>query len=261
MMSALSEIATLKLDENTDAISLSSDWSDLEVEVCVSSDEDVASNTEKSTDDPKKSEDVPKKGEEAKSNQQKDKEIKESEASEEKQKEDDDTVKCLQKQLSKLQKKFDKLSIKCEDLESQNENLKKKLHKKEQTLIDYQIQIERLSKENPILFSDYRISTDHMKMGNYSRALDSALENIVNRGREKFYIGASSAPDQRMAAHAKNGYQRMQILFCTGSFQEAESFETELLDRCYNYTGCTNIKRKSCGLKQTKRVFYIYMLM
>lgn len=121
---------------------------------------------------------------------------------------------------------------------------------------------------HPIKFADSRISTqymvtnydDHICLEHFESTLKKSLAVIRQRKRTMFYIGATSNPDDRMRAHSKKGFSSMQLLYSTTDHRVAKEFELVLLDQVYYVNGCKNIRRTSCGLVESKRVFYVYML-
>lgn len=124
-----------------------------------------------------------------------------------------------------------------------------------------QTRLQQLSLEShTVTFSDPRISTSFMKRGNLAVAIENAMERIQNRTFHKFYVGATSNPEDRMRCHSKKGFQKMEILFCTNRYSDACLFESTLLNQVFYESGCTNMKNGSFGLVASKQIFYVYML-
>ena len=172
----------------------------------------------------------------------------------------DEADRIKQETIDKLTSDLESIRLKCSQLEQENERFLLLCHQKDQQLIDLQRDLEHLSFENPIVFADNRISTTFMKRGNMVRALTEAVDLIRRRSYARFYIGATSNPDDRMKAHSKKGYRRMEVLYWTRSCIDAEQFETLLLERVFYDNGNANAKLGSYGLVREKNVFYVYML-
>lgn len=174
--------------------------------------------------------------------------------------ENDQDVNKLHAKLAAMQNQMILLTDRFIKLACEKEQMAIQLSNRNSHIEDLQNQLSQLSLENPIIFGDPRISTAYMKRGNIATAIENALKRVQNRTYHRFYVGATSNPDERMRCHSKKGYNKMDVLFCTRQFNDAQMFETTLLDQVFHQPGCANMKNGSFGLVSSKQMFYVYIL-
>lgn len=171
-----------------------------------------------------------------------------------------ETQNAMEEKIEKLCQQLETIRLQANEMKSQRDFFKQAYMHASKVTSNYL--------KHPIKFADSRISTqymvtnydDHVCLEHFESTLKKSLAVIRQRKRIMFYIGATSNPDDRMRAHSKKGFSSMQLLYSTTDHRVAKEFELVLLDQVYYVNGCKNIRRTSCGLVESKRVFYVYIL-
>lgn len=173
----------------------------------------------------------------------------------------------LRKELAKLKLRNEKLRDKYDKCKEVRDELKEKRKQLQRECKQKDRQVRRLQDElednirKQLTFGDNRISVSKMTRGPVRQAFLSTWPVITAKSeRKKFYIGATSHPEERMRAHSLRGFKYMHVLYQTSHMNQAIDFEELLLGKALPMRGCLNKRDGSHGLVARKNAYYVYLL-